>query len=74
MASSLPEYPTDAVEGMDHVEALVERFGPYCGRVRDAIEKSDDLGDPSTADMFTEISRAVDMRLWFLEAHIQDQE
>jgi starvation-inducible DNA-binding protein len=72
--STLPEYPTDIVEGMDHVEALVERFGIYCGRVRDAIEKSDHLGDASTADMFTEVSRAVDMRLWFLEAHIQDQE
>jgi len=72
--SSLPEYPTDAVEGMAHVEALVERFSPYCGRLRHAIDESDKLDDPSTADLFTEISRAADMRLWFLEAHLQDQE
>lgn len=72
--SSLPEYPTDAVEGRDHLEALVERFGEYCGRIRSAINDSDDLGDPSTADLYTEISRVVDKRLWFLEAHIQTSE
>ncbi|EAW34875.1 Ferritin and Dps [Lyngbya sp. PCC 8106] len=29
------------------------------------------LGDADTADLYTEISRTVDMRLWFLEAHLQ---
>jgi len=72
--SSLPEYPTDAVEGMKHVAALVERFGIYAGKVRAAIESTDELGDPTTADLYTEISRKVDMRLWFLEAHIQQAE
>ncbi len=72
--SPLPEYPTEIVEGMDHVTALVERFGPYCGHIRQAIEDSDKLGDPTTSDMYTQISRKVDERLWFLEAHIQPQE
>jgi starvation-inducible DNA-binding protein len=73
-SSSLPEYPTDAVEGMKHVAALVERFGQYAAEVREAIESTDELGDPTTADLYTEISRKVDMRLWFLEAHIQQAE
>ncbi len=73
-SSSLPEYPTDAIAGMDHVAALVERFSLYAAKVRREIDETDDLGDPSTADLFTEISRVVDKRLWFLEAHIQDQE
>jgi len=72
--STLPEYPTDAVEGMEHVEALVERFGPYCARIRQGIDEAGKLGDQSTADLYTEISRVVDKRLWFLEAHIQDRE
>ena len=72
--SSLPEYPVDAVEGMEHVEALVERFGIYAGIVRRGIEESDGIGDPTTADLYTQISRGVDKRLWFLEAHIQPQE
>ena len=72
--SALPEYPTDAVEGHQHLEALVERFGIYCGRIREAINDSDEIGDPSTADLYTEISRVADKRLWFLEAHIQKPE
>jgi starvation-inducible DNA-binding protein len=69
--SELPEYPTDAVEGMAHVAALVERFGRYAVHARASIAECDDLGDPTSADLYTEISRAVDMRLWFLEAHLQ---
>ena len=69
--SALPEYPTDAIEGLQHLNALIERFGLYCGRIRRAIDDSDQLGDPSTADLYTEISRVVDKRLWFLEAHVQ---
>ena len=29
------------------------------------------LDDLDTADLFTEVSRAVDKSLWFLEAHLQ---
>lgn len=69
--SALPEYPTSAIEGRDHVQALVERFGLYAGRIRQGIEDADDMGDPTTADLYTQISRDIDKRLWFLEAHIQ---
>ena len=72
--SAMDEYPTGAVMGMDHVRALVDRFGVYAGRIRQAIDDSDDIGDPTTADLYTEISRKVDERLWFLEAHIQPAE
>ena len=73
-SSRIPEYPTSAIAGPDHVEALTERFGIYCASVRAAIDESDKLGDASTADLYTEISRTADKRLWFLEAHIQDAE
>jgi starvation-inducible DNA-binding protein len=39
--------------------------------MRHAIEESEQFEDADTADLFTEISRKVDMRLWFIEAHIQ---
>lgn len=71
-SSRIPEYPTDVVNGPDHVEALVERFGPFAGSIRSGIDEAETLGDPSTADLYTEISRTVDKRLWFLEAHIQE--
>jgi starvation-inducible DNA-binding protein len=69
--SGLPEYPDDAVDGIEHVSALVERYAAYAAHVRGAIDRSSDLGDQSTADLYTEISRGVDKRLWFLEAHLQ---
>jgi len=72
--SSLPEYPVDVLEGLDHIAALSERFATYCQIVRTNIEKTDELGDADTADLYTEISRLVDKRLWFLEAHLQADE
>jgi starvation-inducible DNA-binding protein len=69
--STLPEYPTDAVEGMDHVKALVERWGTYAASTREGIDTTEEWGDADTSDMLTEISRQTDMDLWFLEAHLQ---
>jgi starvation-inducible DNA-binding protein len=68
--SILPEYPLDAVDGVEHVTALAERFAAYGKHVRGAIDTTDGLGDADTADLYTEISRTIDMRLWFLEAHL----
>lgn len=69
--STLPEYPVDATTGTDHVSALVERFAMYAAHARAAIDESNELDDQSTADLYTEISRTLDKRLWFLEAHLQ---
>ncbi len=69
--SILPEYPFDILNGEDHVIALADRFAMYAKHLREGIDKTDDLGDADTADLYTEISRTIDMRLWFLEAHLQ---
>lgn len=70
-SSSLAEYDLDAITGTDHVRALVSQLARLAAEVRAAIDTSDRLGDKSTADIFTEISRAADKDLWFLEAHLQ---
>jgi starvation-inducible DNA-binding protein len=69
--STLPEYPFDIVDGKDHVIALADRYAIYAKLVRQGITKTDELGDADTADLYTEVSRAIDKRLWFLEAHLQ---
>lgn len=69
--SRLPEYPVDAIQGLDTVKALVERYANYAASTRAAIDESDKSGDMTSADMFTEISRGIDKGLWFLEAHLQ---
>jgi starvation-inducible DNA-binding protein len=70
-SSILPEYPVDILIGIDHVTALADRFASYGKHLRDASEKTDDLGDLDTSDLYIEVSRTVDKRLWFLEAHLQ---
>lgn len=69
--SILPEFPTDIITGMEYVTALADRFALYAKHLRDAIAKSDDLDDLDTSDLYTEVSRTIDKRLWFLEAHLQ---
>ncbi|MBI1282602.1 MAG: DNA starvation/stationary phase protection protein Dps [Anaerolineaceae bacterium] len=69
--SQLPEFPTDIVTEKQVVEVLAQRYGAYASGVRAAIETATDDEDAITADLFTEIGRAVDKDLWFLEAHIQ---
>jgi starvation-inducible DNA-binding protein len=68
--SILPEYPLDAIDGEEHVMALADRYAAYAKHVREAIDQADNLGDADTADLYTEISRTIDKRLWFLEAHL----
>lgn len=71
-ATELPEFPTDIFEGMDFVVALSERFAQFGAECRELISKTDeDLDDAVTADLYTEIARGIDKRLYFLEAHIQ---
>ena len=69
--STINEYDFNAVKGEDHVRALVQRLGTLANAARKAIDDTGKLGDQATADVFTEITRAADKDLWFLEAHLQ---
>ena len=70
-ASELDEYPLDAVEGMKTVEVVADRLAAYGAGVRAAIDAAEEQDDMDTADLFTEVSRAIDKHLWFVEAHLQ---
>ena len=69
--SILAEYDLSAVSGKEHVTALADRYGIFARHLREAIASTEQLGDADTADLYTEVSRAIDMRLWFLEAHLE---
>ncbi len=69
--SRLEEYPLDAVDSAQHVEALATRFASYAATTRTAIVQAIRWDDQDTADLLTDISRGVDKALWFLEAHFQ---
>ncbi len=69
--SLIEEYPLEASSGPEHLTALADRMAVYARHVREGIGASATAGDEDTADLYTEISRAVDKRLWLLEAHLQ---
>ncbi|MEB3341589.1 DNA starvation/stationary phase protection protein Dps [Okeania sp.] len=68
--SYLPEYPYEITDGKEHLLALADRFSIYAKLVREGIDKTDELKDADTADLYTEVSRTIDKYLWFLEAHL----
>ncbi len=65
--SALKEYPSDLVQGEEHVAAVADRMAQYGKHVRAGIDKAGSA-DADTADLYTEISRNIDKRLWFLES------
>ena len=70
-STTLDEYPLDAVSGAETVEVVADRLAAFGAQAREAIETALELEDQDTADLFIEISRAVDKHLWFVEAHVQ---
>lgn len=69
--ATLGEYSIDVFEGRDHVETLSSNLAVFGRQVRREIEVASKAGDQDTADLFTEVSRATDKQLWFVEAHLQ---
>ena len=69
--SSLSEYPLVLSSGADHVNALSDALAQFSGKAREAIDELEELGDPDSMDILTEVSRGVDKWLWFVEAHAQ---
>jgi len=70
-ASRLPELTAGTLNGMSAVEALAVRYAALSKTTRAAIETATSSGAADDADLLTEMSRALDKALWFLEAHLQ---
>lgn len=72
-ATSLSEYPFNIATGDEHVGALADSLAQFGKNARAAIDLAQSADDADTADMFTDISRAVDQMLWFVESHQMPQ-
>lgn len=69
--SKLAPYPLDIVSGRAHVEALSTSLATVGKGTRGGIGRATEVGDADTADLFTEVSRGIDKKLWFVESHLQ---
>jgi starvation-inducible DNA-binding protein len=69
--SFLIAYPLGIADESQHIFAVSGALAAFGQSIHEAIEKAAEIGDPTTADLFTEISRGVDQQLWFVESHAE---
>ena len=50
---------------------VVERLAHLAADVRHAVDAAERAGDTGSADLFTEVSRVLDLQLYFVESHLQ---
>jgi len=68
--SGLKEADLTASDGPSMLKFIVHNVAHHANAMREAVQESNDLGDPITCDMFTTLTRELDKDLWFLEAHL----
>jgi starvation-inducible DNA-binding protein len=68
--SKLYEYSLETSGGEAHLKAVAAVLAQFGKAVRADINAATEIGDADSADVFTEISRATDKQLWFIEAHL----
>lgn len=66
---SLPEFE-EVQSSKDVLNSIIASVSAQQALVSEAIEKTDELGDPATADILTEILRELDKDIWFLRSHV----
>ena len=66
---NLPAWRLEDRDGPATIKQLADALATVASRVRAAIADAERAGDAGTADLLTEISRAADKLLWFVEAH-----
>ena len=68
-SSFLNRYPLGVADETKHLFAVAAALAAFGGSVIEAIAKCTEIEDPTTADLFTEISRGIDQQLYFVESH-----
>ena len=70
-ASRLPEMQKDFLSGGEAVETVADRLAQVANATRKGVNQAAEAGDEITADLLTEITRALDEQLWFVESHLE---
>jgi starvation-inducible DNA-binding protein len=69
--TKLPSFAPERSDGPAFVDAMAKAISSFTTLTRPAIDEMAQLGDTVSADMLTEVTRAADTKLWFVEAHLQ---
>lgn len=68
-STTLAAYPLDESDQTTHIKAVTDRLMAFSKSCRKGIDASDEAGDAVTADVLTEVARAVDKDAWFVGSH-----
>jgi len=71
--SALSPISLGVSDGRALVDALSTAVATFTASARNGIDAAASTGDQGTSDLFTEIVRAADKKLWMLEAHLQGE-
>lgn len=69
--TQVPPYPLQPLDETVHIDTLSHALSHFARTIRQSIDLAEQGRDIGTMDLFTEVSRGVDMDLWFVEAHIE---
>lgn len=67
--SFMTPYPIGIADEAKHLFAVAGALATFGESTREAITVTATAGDPATADLFTEIARGIDLRLWMVQSH-----
>jgi starvation-inducible DNA-binding protein len=67
--TSLVDYPLGVSDEQKHIFAVSGALAAFGEGVREASAAAAAFGDATTADLFTQVSRGIDLQLWFVESH-----
>jgi starvation-inducible DNA-binding protein len=68
--TSLIAYPLGVDDEQKHIFAVSGALAAFGECAREASAKATAFGDVDTADLFTQVSRGIDLQLWFVESHL----
>lgn len=71
-ATSVEKFPDGPQDGETYLRELQTRYAEHADNSRKHAEASAE-DDPTTEDLFIEVSRAVDQALYFIEAHLNQK-
>lgn len=70
--SRLAEYPQDATRDTEHVALLADRIETYLEGLRQSRAVAEELRDPDTVDLLTQVITEFEKHGWFLRASLSD--
>jgi starvation-inducible DNA-binding protein len=69
--SNLRDYPLDALDAHDHLEALLSSYSRYESDTKHNMKAAQGIGDSETLELPQVISVSIENNLWFLEAYLE---